>query len=61
MVIQKPNATAPESNYFEFLNVYAPGATHIPNALRNTTLDAASYTGQELGFVEVAGELDQNI
>jgi len=61
MVIQKPNATPPESNYFEFLNVYAPGSTHMPNALRNTTLDAASYTGQELGFVEVDGELDQVI
>ena len=57
---QRETATVPtDINWFDALNIYAPGATHLPNGSRLTTLDAGAYTGNQGGLVEVDEVMDE--
>jgi len=40
-------------NWYDIQNVYCPGSTLLPDADRNTTLDAGAYAGPQGGLVEV--------
>ena len=50
-----------DADWYDIINCYSPGATHLPNAKRITTLGAASYAGDECGFAattDISDELE---
>lgn len=61
-IYQRPiAANSVDTEWYDIINAYSPGATHLPNGNRLTTLDAPSYAGNQCGLVEttdIADELD---
>ena len=49
-----------DSGWYDVQNVYALGATILPNALRNTTLPASAYAGPQTGLASV-GEIEDEL
>tara|TARA_R110002072_G_scaffold1773_6_gene14558 strand:- start:4051 stop:6804 length:2754 start_codon:yes stop_codon:yes gene_type:complete len=57
---QRDTAAVPtDINWFDAINIYCPGSTHLPNGSRLTTLDAGAYAGNEGGLVEVDDIMDE--